>query len=145
MRIRLLAAASLLALCTSARPAVAQATRFVVIVNAANATTELTNREVSRIFRKEVTRWNDGSAILPVDLPAGAPARTEFTLRVHGKPTQAMVAYWQQQIFSGRSVPPVERKNDAEVIEYVRTHPAAVGYVTAGTPLPSEVKGVVVR
>ena len=145
MRNRLLVAASLLALVMGARPAAAQATKVVVIVNASNATTELTNRELSRIFRKEVTRWNDGSTILPVDLPERAPARAEFTQRVHGKPTQAIVAYWQQQIFSGRSVPPVERKNDAEVIEYVRTHPGAVGYVAAGTPLPSEVKSVAVR
>ena len=51
MRIRLLVVASLLALFTGARPAAAQGTRFVVIVHASNATTELTNRELSRIFR----------------------------------------------------------------------------------------------
>ncbi|HEX8848997.1 MAG TPA: substrate-binding domain-containing protein [Gemmatimonadaceae bacterium] len=127
------------------RPAAAQSSRFVVVVNAANPTQTLPTKEVSRIFRKDVTRWSDGSAIQPVELPSDAPARAEFTQRVHGKPVQAMVAFWQQQIFSGRAVPPLERKNDAEVVEYVRSHPGAIGYVTAGTSLPADVKTVAVQ
>ncbi|NUO64259.1 MAG: hypothetical protein HOQ11_12270 [Gemmatimonadaceae bacterium] len=127
------------------RPAAAQNNRFVLVVNAGNPTASLPTKDVSRIFRKDVTRWPDGSAIQPVELPAEAPARAEFTQRVHGKPVQAMVAFWQQQIFSGRAVPPLERKSDADVVEYVRSHPGAIGYVTAGTTLPSEVKAIAVQ
>lgn len=145
MRKRFFLAAALIASVAGARPASAQRVQFVVVVNAANPVSNMAPRELSRIFRKEVTRWSDGRAIAPVDLPVDAAARTAFSERVHGKPAQAMFAYWQQQIFSGRAVPPVERKNDAEVIDYVRTHPDAIGYVAAGASLPSEVKAITVQ
>jgi hypothetical protein len=46
-----------------------------------------------------------------------------------------MVAYWQQQIFSGRGVPPLELSTETAVVEYVRAHPGAVGYVSAGADI----------
>lgn len=145
MRNKLILLTALLGALVSASPARAQTGSFVVVVHSSNPVSHLAPREVSRMFRKDVTRWDDGSAVLPVDLPGESRLRADFSQRVLGKPAQAMQAFWQQQIFSGRAVPPVERKSDAEVIEYVRTHPGAIGYVNAGTPLPSEVKTVALQ
>ena len=39
-------------------------------------------------------------------------------------------SYWQAQVFSGRDTPPVSLGSDAAVIDYVRSHPGAVGYVS---------------
>ena len=44
--------------------------------------------------------------------------------------TAAVKSYWNQQIFSGRDVPPVEKKSDAEVLTFVRSTPGAIGYVS---------------
>ena len=54
--------------------------------------------------------------------------------RALGRSVSAVRAYWQQQIFSGRNVPPVERPSDAEVLTFVKEHPNAIGYVSASTP-----------
>jgi hypothetical protein len=50
-----------------------------------------------------------------------------------GRPVAAVRSYWQQIIFTGRGVPPVEFGNDSAVLSYVRSHRGAVGYVSAGT------------
>jgi hypothetical protein len=43
-------------------------------------------------------------------------------------------SYWQQQIFSGRSVPPVEKASDAAVVKFVEATAGAVGYVAPDAP-----------
>ena len=53
-----------------------------------------------------------------------------FSKSIHGKTAAAVKSYWNQQIFSGREVPPVEKKSDAEVLSFVRSTPGAIGYVS---------------
>ena len=117
---------------------------FQVVVNANNPVQSVNVRELSRIFRKEVTRWSDGSAAAPVDQRPDSPERAAFSAGVHGRSPALIAEFWRQQIFSGRSVPPVEKSSDAEVLEYVRANPGAVGYVSASTPLVAGVKTVTV-
>ena len=68
--------------------------------------------------------------IEPVDLKIGNPVRGKFSYAVHKKTVAAMKAYWQQQIFSGRGVPPPEKSSDAGVVDYVRSRSGAIGYVS---------------
>ena len=117
---------------------------FQVVVNASNPVSSLNTRDLSRIFRKEVTRWSDGSPAAPVDQRSDSPARAAFSVDVHGRTPAIIAEFWRQQIFSGRSVPPVEKSSDAEVLEYVRANPGAVGYVSSSTPLVAGVKTVTV-
>ena len=144
MRIRFLLTSALL-LGLAARPAAAQGARYVVVVNAASPVTNIAPRELARIFKKDLTRWSDGSAITPVDQLAESSIRADFCQRVFNKPATAIVAFWQQMIFSGRAVPPAERKNDADVLDYVASHPGSIGYVSAGARLPSEVRAITVQ
>ena len=113
---------------------------YQVIVNAANPVASVEARDLGRMFRKELTRWKDGSVVQPVDLRTQSPTRAAFTQQVHRRSVSAIAEFWRQQIFSGRNVPPVERASDAEVLEYVRTTPGAVGYVSAGAELGAQVK-----
>ena len=104
---------------------------FVVIVNPANIAT-LTRNELANIFMKRITRWNDRAVpILVVDALPDSPVREEFSRCVLHRDVGAMEAYWQQQIFSGRDVPPVEKASDSEVVALVRANPGAIGYVDA--------------
>jgi ABC-type phosphate transport system substrate-binding protein len=118
---------------------------YQVVVNANNPANALNARELSRIFRKEVTRWADGSAAAPVDQRQDSPTRAAFSVGVHGRSPAIIAEFWRQQIFSGRSIPPVEKSSDAEVLEFVRATPGAVGYVSSGTPLVAGVKAVTVE
>jgi ABC-type phosphate transport system substrate-binding protein len=123
----------------------AQQGGYRVIVNAANPVSSLEVREVSRMFRKEVTRWKDGSTVAPVDQRTQAPARAAFSQKVHGRSVQMIAEFWRQQIFSGRNVPPVEKASDVEVLEYVRSNPGAIGYVSSTASLAPNVKVVTVN
>jgi len=80
-------------------------------------------------------KWDDGAAVTAVDQTDKAAVRESFTTAIHGKPVAAIKSYWQQQIFSGRDVPPVEKSSDAEVIAFVHNNRDAVGYVSADTPV----------
>ena len=113
---------------------------FLVVVNEANAVETMSVEQLSKIFLRKLARWQNGSRITVVDQHPATPVRERFSADVHRRPVAAVVAYWQQQIFSGRELPPSERKDDAAVLEHVRQNPEAVGYVSAQTPLGPGVK-----
>ena len=123
----------------------AQAQGYVVVVNAANPAASVSKSEASNIFLKKAAKWSHGAAAQPVDLQKSSAVRDAFSRAVLGKPTAAVVAYWQQQIFSGRDVPPAEKGSDAEVLAFVRANPGAVGYVSAGADLGAGVRSIPVK
>jgi ABC-type phosphate transport system substrate-binding protein len=121
--------ASLLVLAASLAPA-AYAAGPKVVVNAANPGGSMSRTEVSALFLKKTTHWADGSPVVAVDQVDSSAVHTEFCELIHRKNAAAIRSFWQQQIFSGRDVPPVEKKNDGEVLDYVRANRGAVGYVS---------------
>ena len=61
--------------------------------------------------------------------------REKFSKDIHGRKVSSIKAYWQKQIFSGRKIPPPEKKSDREVLVFVQNNPGAVGYVSASANL----------
>ena len=121
----------------------AQNNAIVVIVNNATIPVEaLTRDQVSKLFLKKVERWDTGTPVAPVDLAPGSEVRDVFSRAIFLKSTSAIKSYWQNQIFSGRGVPPPERDSEAQVLDFVRTTPGAIGYVAASTPLAVGVRAV---
>jgi ABC-type phosphate transport system substrate-binding protein len=104
-----------------------------VIVNSSVSISSISRDELSKIFLKKVSKFHDGHPSVPVDLPSGSGLRDAFSRDVHGKPASAVEAYWQQQVFSGRDVPPSE-KGEAAAIEFVRSNGGGIAYVSAGAP-----------
>ena len=113
---------------------------FQVVVNAQNPATELSANRVARMFLKRVKRWDHGVRVTPIDLGLNSKAREAFTETVHRKSVTAIKSFWQRMIFSGRDAPPEEMRSEQEILEFVRTHPGAIGYVAADTPLGNGVK-----
>ena len=118
---------------------------FQVVVNASNPVLALEREELSRLFLKKVTSWSDGRAVMPVDRTEASPVRQAFTAHVHGRAVRAVKRYWQQKIFAGRAVPPVEKGTDAEVLEFVRANANGIGYVSAGASPGAGVRVIAVR
>jgi len=108
---------------------------FVVIVNSDNPTNSIARDALSDIMLKKATKWSDGQAAQPVDRDPGSFVRGRFSTVIHKKSVSAIKSYWQQQIFSGRAVPPVELRTDAEVIAHVQRTSGAVGYVASSANL----------
>ncbi len=111
------------------------AERYLVVAHPNVAVSSLPRAELSRLFLKRQTSWADGTPVIPVDLPLGTPLRKAFDEAVHERPSSAVEAYWQKEVFSGRSLPPLTRSSPDDVLAFVRTHPGAIGYVPENTPL----------
>jgi ABC-type phosphate transport system substrate-binding protein len=132
-----------LAALLGAKPAQAQSYR--VIVNAANPTSQLSKDELQRVYLKKMTSWKDGSQIQVVDQSPRSQVRAQFSMAVLGRDVPTMKNYWQQSLFSGRGVPPIEQGNDAQVASYVAFNPGAIAYVSADASLPGGVKVIAIK
>jgi len=111
--------------------------RFKIIVHPTVGISILTKEDLKQLFLKRRTSWPNGKKVVPVDQNRTASVRTDFTKQIHGKTVRAVRRFWQQQVFSGQGVPPEELKSDKQVIEYVRSHPGAIGYVSWDAPIGS--------
>jgi ABC-type phosphate transport system substrate-binding protein len=110
-----------------------QAPRYKIVAHPEVAVDKLTRRQLIDVFTRRQTRWPSGDAILPVDLRSDSPVRRDFVVDELKTSVQAIKNYWQQQIFSGRNVPPPELDDDAQVLKYVLKNSGAIGYVSIST------------
>lgn len=110
----------------------ASAQEFKVVANSGVATSEIGAADLARIFLKQSNKYPDGGNATPVDQGKGSPARAAFSQKVLGKSVGAVDTYWQQQIFSGKDVPPATKSSDDDIIAFVKATPGAIGYVSGG-------------
>src|SRR5690349_3456797 len=108
---------------------------FRVVVHPNNPIASVDRTFLQDAFLKRIKRWPGDEVLRPVDLEVRSGVRKTFSKQVLGRSVQAVRAYWQQRIFSGRDVPPPELPSDQEVIGYVLRYPGAVGYVSPGVDL----------
>lgn len=113
----------------------AQGRGYKLVVNAANPASSMSRAEVERIFLKRSMKFPDGRSASPVDLPVNSSVRESFSKDVHGKSASAVDAYWQQQIFSGKDIPPAQ-KSEAAALDFVRSNENGIAYVSAGADAP---------
>jgi ABC-type phosphate transport system substrate-binding protein len=125
-------------------PAAARDGAYQIIVHPENPTREVSRSFLRDAFLKRSTQWAHGSVLRPVDLNNRAPAREVFSREVLGRSVAEVRRYWQQQIFSGKNVPPPEMESEAEVAAYVLKHPGAIGYLPAAVD-PKGARVVAVR
>ena len=117
---------------------------YRVVVHASNPIAHLTRDQVSRIFLRKVTLWDNKQPVLPVDQTPDSPVRRVFTKQIHQRTIASVQTWWQQQTFAGVGVAPPERGSDADVLEYIRRYPNAIGYVRATVMIGADVKTIAV-
>ncbi len=127
-RLALLSALFLVVIASA--PLWAQRDSVRIVVNSANPVSSMSRVKIAQFFLKKTTNWEHGPEVVPVDQVDTAPVRAGFSEDVLRKSISEVKAYWEQQIFSGRKVPPVKVPSDDRVIEYVRSRPGAIGYVS---------------
>lgn len=113
----------------------ASAAGFRVIVHSSNPAGSAERGFLADVFLKKVTRWPNGALIRPVDQRPTASVRRGFSEAVLKRTVAAVRSFWQQRIFSGRDLPPPELDSDDRVVDFVETHPGAVGYVSPNARL----------
>jgi ABC-type phosphate transport system substrate-binding protein len=142
VRVRLALVAVLGMTAIPAAPA-ASADDFVVIVNPSVPGTNVKRSDLAKVFMKTATRWGSAGAAVPVDQSGTSPVRKAFSEAVLGQPVAQVVQYWQKQVSRASSLrPPPVKANDVEVLAFVANNQGAVGYVSAGIPLPPDVKAL---
>lgn len=135
--------AALVAALLLALPAVAQSSKwgeFVLIVHVSNPTEELSRQEVARMFLKQRARWDHGERVRPVDLSEAWEVRGDFTSAIFRRTVLDIEEHWKKKVFSGRDVPPPKKASEQEILDYVASHPGAIGYVSSEITLPDDVK-----
>ena len=124
----------------------AQQVTYKIVANKENPVSSLTQKEVSNLFLKKVTKWSNGENVQPLDLVETSPVRAKFSRDIHGRKVSSIKAYWQKQIFSGRKIPPPEKKTDTQVLSFVRNNVGAIGYISAtNSGIPTNVKVIKVN
>ena len=108
---------------------------YQLVVNKDNGISSISKDQLKKIYSKKLTKWDNDDKIKPVDLQKSSVVRGKFTKDVFNKSVSAMKAFWQRQIFSGKGVPPPEKKNDSAVIAYVKNNPGAIGYISANADI----------
>jgi len=108
---------------------------FHVIVHAHNPSTALDRKFVADAFLKKTTRWAGDTVIRPVDQKPKSSVRRAFSRAVLKRSVAAVRSYWRRVVYSGRGVPPPELDGDKEIVDYVRKHRGAIGYVSSGAEL----------
>lgn len=108
---------------------------YRVIVHPNNPISSVDRQFLADAFLKKVKRWPNREVIRPADLFLRDGTRKEFTKGVLGRSVDAVKAYWQQQIFSGRDIPPPAFEDGEKVVAFVLKHEGAVGYVSGTVSL----------
>jgi ABC-type phosphate transport system substrate-binding protein len=116
------------------------ASSFQIIVHKSNPVTGLTRSDIAKLFLKKTSSWKAGGLVQPVDLRENSEVRRVFSTKVLDKDVAAVKGYWQERIFTGRGVPPIEKSSEAEVVEFVAANEHAIGYVSSSTSLGPNVK-----
>jgi hypothetical protein len=113
-----------------------QESRLAIIVHPERYA-KLSLEEVAQIYLRRKRFWDDGAAIVPLNLPSGTPLRAHFSGRVLYQTEPRLADYWNRQYLYG-ILPPATLASTEAVRRYVASDPNAIGYVPA-----SEVDGSV--
>ena len=115
-----------------------------VIVQAKNKILSLTKKEVSDIFLRKKTQWPDRTTITPFDLKYDSKVREVFSKQFHGRSPMFIKKYWQQKIFGGYELPPLE-KEPSDALHSVAKTDGGICYIPANVELPPSVKEIAIR
>lgn len=121
----------LLALATSPRHGSAGTEDLVVIAHKATSIAVASRDDLRPVFQTKTTKWPDGSAVKPFNLPDGSPQRVEFDQAVLGLDADRAARYWIDRKIRGGERPPTTAPSAALMLRLVAATPGGVGYVPA--------------
>ena len=116
---------------------------LILVTNIDNPVTEVSRRELGRIYLKQTKYWRTGKRCVPIDQPGTSEARKTFYALVLNKDPYEMKRYWMQETMTGNATPPITLDNATTVKRYVQKIEGAVGYIRADE-LDDSVKVLVV-
>lgn len=130
MRTRVPLFALLLLFASAAHPTTGG--EVAVIVNAANATQEISFRELEKIFRQDKQFWGDGKKIYLVMLETGSQEKDVVLQRLYRMDEAELKKFWLQKMFKGEIATfPKTLSSAGSITQFVAKVPNAIGFVDA--------------
>lgn len=109
---------------------------FQVVVRDDHAGDEITPLQLRRIFLRQITRWPDGRAVVPVNGPPDSELRQAITRWLFAEGRAGLVYHWNKLYYQG-ILPPRALASYSAVALMVARVPGAIGYLPAGQPHPN--------
>jgi len=104
---------------------------FTIVINSSVTVTQLNFKTLQSIFLGEKAQWGNGDKIIPVTLEEGS-VHDLFLKDVLHKTAIQYSNFWNQQLFTGKGIPPRSFLDVADVVDFVSRTRGAIGYVPAG-------------
>ena len=99
-----------------------------IIANIELPVTQLNKSAIAAIYLLKKKHWENGEAIIPINLPAQADARNHFTAEIFDSTPEKLGDYWDKMLFKGET-PPITQSSEQAVILFVERIKGAIGYV----------------
>jgi hypothetical protein len=109
----------------------AAADDYKIIVHPENRAPAIDRAFLREVYLRKATDWPGRGPIRPLDLAKRFAVRERFSHEVLKKTAAQLKVYWNQQIFSGKGVPPPEADSSAAAVAYVLATPGAIAYLPA--------------
>lgn len=98
----------------------------IVMIGNIKNTQQLTVLQVQDIYMGRTRTLPDGNLAYPFDQ---TDLRDEFYLKLTQRSVAQINAYWARLMFSGKTSPPTKLADDQSIIEIVKKHEGAIGYI----------------
>lgn len=109
---------------------------LVVVVHPHSQVNSLDRAQLINIYMGRYRQLPTGEAALPVDLTG---LKQRFYRALVNKDLAEINSYWARLVFSGQVSPPLQLASPAEVLDYVRRNPGALGFVDE-TDVPQDLR-----
>lgn len=103
----------------------------VLIVHPDNPNSSISKSDCARLFLGRTKKFPDGSAAVAFNLAADTAPRVEFDQQYLDKSPSQIKAFWSNQLFTGKGVPPEELADSAAAIARVSSDSSAIAYIDA--------------
>jgi len=116
---------------------------YVVIVNNNNPLSSVSAADLKRLYTGKLDNI-DNNSVVPVNMSLDNPAAISFLKEVVGMESADYKSFWLAQQIRGGSSAPVVKKNEADMLSFIKENANAVGYLPKGTA-PDGVKVITVK
>ena len=102
----------------------------VAVITHPERRAELSADDIAQIYLRRKRFWDDGTPIVPLNLPSAVPLRTRFSRRVLQQTEPRLADYWNRLYYDG-ILPPATLASTEAVRRYVAADKNAIGYIPA--------------
>jgi ABC-type phosphate transport system substrate-binding protein len=101
---------------------------LVVVAHPDSQVSHLDHAQLINIYMGRYRQLPTGEAALPVDV---GMLKERFYRALLNKGLAEVNSYWARLVFSGQVSPPLQLQTPAQVLDYIRRNPGALGYLSA--------------